>query len=84
MQFKTLRVGCPNRIIINTGETRSHCKALLGQPNGSLCKADNCAALHMADLLINELRAELYDVLKEKATNEHAESTKASPERDKG
>lgn len=66
MNFRTLSTGCPNRILINTGEVRVHCKALVGQPNGSLCTAENCAALHMADLLVNELRAEVMTILEGK------------------
>ena len=65
MEFRTLRTGCPNRIIINTGEARSHCKALIGQPNGSLCVRENCAAMYIAELLINELRSEVLSLLEE-------------------
>lgn len=32
------------------------CKALIGQPNGSMCKAENCAMLYMAGLLLDEIQ----------------------------
>jgi hypothetical protein len=59
MNFEVMRRGCPNFIIINTGQTKGCCKALLGQPNDVECKPENCAALYIADLMLNELRAEI-------------------------
>ena len=52
--------GCPNRVF---ARHRYHCKALIGQPNGTLCQPENCAALHIADLLVSELREEMFKIL---------------------
>ena len=70
---KQIMLGCPNLIEVRD---QLHCKALVGQPNGSLCDPKNCAALHIADLLINELREEIYSVLGGK--DENAKGTAAS------
>lgn len=58
--------GCPNRIL---GRHRYHCKGLVGQPNGTLCEPENCAALHIADLLVSELREEMFKILGGKDEN---------------
>ena len=79
MTAKQMAAGCPNRI---RARHRYHCKGLVGQPNGTVCDPENCAALYMADLLVNELRAEIYEMLG--GTHEHAKSTAASPGGDKG
>ena len=55
-----IMMGCPWRSTVRDSFV---CKALIGQPNGSICKAENCAALYMADLLMNELKAEIEDTL---------------------
>lgn len=73
-----IALGCPNRV---RGRYRFHCKALLGQPNGTICDPENCAALHIADLLFNELKAEMYEILGGK--DENATSTKAAAGADK-
>jgi len=62
MEHKTMARGCPWRVM---GRHRWHCKALVGQPNGALCDGTNCGGLYIADLLINELRVELLDVITE-------------------
>jgi len=74
-----LALGCPNRV---KQRHRFHCKALIGQPNGTLCSPDNCAAIHMADLMVNELRAEIYDMLG--GGNENAGGTEAVAGQHKG
>jgi hypothetical protein len=93
INFKTIRAGCPHRVVLNTGKAQSHCRVLLGHPSGSRCKPENCAALYVADLLINELRAEVMTLLKGRKENvknlggnshEYAEVAETSPERDKG
>jgi len=61
MDHETITKGCPWRV---KARRRWHCKALVGQPNGSLCAKSNCAGLHIADLLIKELREELFRRLK--------------------
>lgn len=79
MNHEMIARGCPWRIMIRHSW---HCKALTGQPNGSCCAEMNCAGMHIADILINELRAEIYKILGEK--NENATNTAASPRGDKG
>ena len=65
--------GCPNRTFCRN---RYHCKGLIGQPNGTLCEPENCAALHIADLLVSELREEIFKILGGK--DEHTTGAKAS------
>lgn len=60
MEHKTIARGCPWRV---TSRGQWHCKALMGQPNGSQCDESNCGGLHIADLLINEFREEVYKML---------------------
>lgn len=64
-----MALGCPNRV---RARGSYYCKALVDQPNGWDCDPENCAALYIADLLVNDLRAEIYSVL-EKMTPEGGE-----------
>ncbi len=60
MDHKTMARGCPWKVM---GRRKWHCKALVGQPNGSHCDESNCGGLHIADLLISEFREEVYKIL---------------------
>lgn len=73
MNHRMMARGCPWRVM---HRFRWHCKSLNGQPNGSLCEETNCAGLHIADIMVNELRAEIYKILGE--NNENAASIAAS------
>ena len=75
MDFKTMARGCPWRVDVRGFW---HCKALTGQPNNPSCDVNNCAGLYIADLMFNELRAELLG-----GKNENATGTAASPGGDK-
>ena len=77
MNHKTMARGCPWRVMCRH---RWHCKALLGQPNKSLCDESNCGGLHIADILISELREEIHKMLGD--YHENATSTAASAGRD--
>lgn len=62
MEHKTIASSCPWKIM-SRGDW--HCKALTGQPNGSRCDKSNCACLHIAGLLVNDLRVELIGIITE-------------------
>lgn len=55
MDHEMIARGCPWRILSRFDWV---CKALLDQPHGCFCCAENCAPLHIADLLINDRREE--------------------------
>ena len=78
MDHKTMVRGCPWRVMTRR---RWRCKALIGQPNGALCDETNCGGLHIADLLLNEFKEEIYKVLG--GRHENATSTAASAGGDK-
>ncbi len=71
MDHKTIARACPWKVALRGSW---YCKALVDQPNGRHCREHNCAAWHIANLLINELRG---------GHNENATSTTASARRDK-
>lgn len=70
MDHKTMARGCPWRVMIRY---EWGCRALLNCANDYRCSEMNCGALYIADLLINELRAEILG-----GSNENATSTAAS------
>ena len=81
-----MALGCPNRVQVRGSYC---CKALVDQPNGTACDPENCAALHIADLLVNDLRAEIYSALEKMMpqggeVSEDAEGTEAAAEEYKG
>jgi len=61
VDYKTIARSCPWRVMTRR---RWRCKALVNQPNGALCDETNCGGLHIAELLIKELREELFRRLK--------------------
>ncbi|MGD9158323.1 MAG: hypothetical protein PVG39_07965 [Desulfobacteraceae bacterium] len=50
MNIDTMIRGCPWGVVIRD---EVHCKALVGQPNGSKCLGHKCAAIYMAELMLN-------------------------------
>ena len=84
MDPKDMAYGCPNRVAVRDGYC---CKALLGQPNKAECDPENCASLYIADLMVNDLRAEMFAMFENLAgqggKNEDNESTTAFTGRNK-
>ncbi len=60
MDHETMAHGCPWRVM---ARRKWVCKALVGQPNGNNCNKNNCGGLHIADLMLNEFREEMYKIL---------------------
>jgi hypothetical protein len=75
MNHKIIARGCPWRVM---ARNEWMCKALIGQPNCCQCHESNCAGLHIADLLLNEILAKLG------GTNEDSASTKSASGRNEG
>ena len=78
MDHKTMARGCPWRVMGRLGWV---CKALVGQPNGTSCDEKNCGGLHIANLMINEFREEIYKILGD--SHENATGTTMSSRGDK-
>ena len=70
MNHKTIASGCPGRVMVRDSWC---CKALLGQPSGDKCGADNCLGLHIADLLMNELRNDILRKIEELGAERYKE-----------
>jgi len=57
MDHKTMSRHCPWRVVLRESW---YCKALVGQPNEAHCCESNCACLHIANILVQEVKEELF------------------------